>query len=211
MLLTPPARVASLSTALPLTNLRALGRPTGWLSKHDTGRKTVRDGRDGGRQKRKHWGERETRHLLLKWLCFYQWLILLQQINAGSSALLFFLELAPVLLLFLDSEPMQAFGWKGIILAWFPFLFSKHRVELRSLTTAVIKNSEMRARTGKDVVIFFLEGKTEHFYVLMSGVWLPMRPLIRKMSPLPVLRFSLDERVLSLRMCRGNSAQSFLL
>lgn len=38
-----------------------------------------------------------------------------------------------------------------------------------------------------------------------------MRPPKTKMYPLPVPWGSLDKRILSLRMCRGNSAQSFLL
>lgn len=64
----PPEQVASLSTTLPLTNLRALGWPRGWLSKHDTDRKTVGDGRDGGSQggrerwEKDHRGRREARH-----------------------------------------------------------------------------------------------------------------------------------------------------
>lgn len=38
-----------------------------------------------------------------------------------------------------------------------------------------------------------------------------MRPPILKIYPLPVPWGSLDKRILSLRMCKGNSAQSFLM
>ena len=47
----PPERVASLSTALLLTNLQALGWPTGWLSKHDTQENSM--GWEGWRQARR--------------------------------------------------------------------------------------------------------------------------------------------------------------